>query len=175
MPWWSSSTRDEKPRDKAVDERVHDAIDSTVEKVNATAKSIKDGQTSATSYAVLQVFKQPQTILAAVVLTTVSLGLFRFYRTFLRRIPEAINIRPSYFQKRSILGKVTSVGDGDNFRIYHTPGGWLAGWGWLPWRKIPKDKKELKNQTVGLTERLLIPVTDSVASDPRPTCRSRCS
>ena len=133
-----------------MDERVHEAIDSTVENVNATAKSIKEGQSSVTGYAVLQVFKQPQTILAAIVLTSFSLGLFRFYRTFLRRIPEAINIRPSYFQKRSVLGKVTSVGDGDNFRIYHTPGGWLAGWGWLPWRKVPKDKKELKNQTVGL-------------------------
>ncbi len=152
MPWpklWSSSTKDDKPPDKAIDERVYETIDSAIGNVTATAASLKDGQASATGYAVWQVFRQPQTLFAAVVLTSFSLGLFRFYRTFLRRIPEAINVRPSYFQKRSLLGKVTSVGDGDNFRIYHTPGGWLAGWGWLPWRRIPKDRKELKNKTVG--------------------------
>jgi hypothetical protein len=47
---------------------------------------------------------------------------------------------------------VTSVGDGDNFRIYHTPGGRLAGWGWLPGRRIPMDKKELKDQTVSVIQ-----------------------
>jgi endonuclease YncB( thermonuclease family) len=41
---------------------------------------------------------------------------------------------------------VTSVGDGDNFRFFHTPGGRLAGWGWL--RSIPTDKKALRNQTI---------------------------
>jgi hypothetical protein len=40
------------------------------------------------------------------------------------------------------------VGDGDNFRVFHTPGGRLAGWGWLPWRRVPKEKKDLKNKTV---------------------------
>jgi hypothetical protein len=43
---------------------------------------------------------------------------------------------------------VTSVGDGDNFRIFHTPGGRLAGWGWLLWKRVPRGKKELRDNTV---------------------------
>jgi len=41
------------------------------------------------------------------------------------------------------------VGDGDNFRLYHTPGGRLLGWGWFPGRKVPTDPKELRQRTVG--------------------------
>lgn len=41
--------------------------------------------------------------------------------------------------KRIMRGKVTSVGDSDNFRFYHTPGGIWAGWGWL--RHVPTTKK----------------------------------
>jgi hypothetical protein len=89
---------------------------------------------------------EPQTIISTIALTSACIGFYKFYRTFLRRIPAAGNISPSFFRKRSLFGHVTSVGDGDNFRIFHTPGGWLAGWGW--WRSIPADKKALKNNTV---------------------------
>ncbi len=34
-----------------------------------------------------------------------------------------------------------SVGDADNFRLFHTPGGRLLGWGWL--RQIPEARKDL--------------------------------
>ena len=88
----------------------------------------------------------PQTIISTVILTSGCIGFYKFYRTFLRRIPVATNISPGFFRKRSVFGKVTSVGDGDNFRIFHTPGGILTGWGW--WRSIPADKKALRNNTV---------------------------
>lgn len=39
-----------------------------------------------------------------------------------------------------------SVGDADNFRFYHTPGGRWLGWGWL--RNVKEGRKELKGQTV---------------------------
>ena len=91
-------------------------------------------------------YTEPQTIISTIALTSACIGFYKFYRTFLRRIPAAVNINPSFFRKRSVFGQVTSVGDGDNFRVFHTPGGWLAGWGW--WRPIPKDKKALKNKTV---------------------------
>ncbi|KAJ5245887.1 hypothetical protein N7468_000870 [Penicillium chermesinum] len=55
---------------------------------------------------------------------------------------------PSWLRRRTVFGQVTSVGDGDNFRLYHTPGGRLAGWGWLPWKRVPVNKKELKDQTI---------------------------
>jgi hypothetical protein len=47
-----------------------------------------------------------------------------------------------------LFGTVTRVGDADNFHLFHTPGGRLAGWGWLPGRKIPEKKADLKNNTV---------------------------
>lgn len=88
-----------------------------------------------------------RTIIPTAILTTSILAALRV-RRLLRRFPDAASIPPSYFRRKSLLGKVTSVGDGDNFRIYHTPGGRLAGWGWLPWRKVPTTKKELKDNTV---------------------------
>ena len=148
MPWLWSSKKDDRPAEKPLEERVSQAIDSAAGTVTSTTESIRHGGSSKPPTTLVQAFTQPQTILAALTLTAVSLGAVRLYRLFFRRIPEAINIKPSYFQKRSVFGKVTSVGDGDNFRIYHTPGGWLAGWGWLPWRRVPTDKKELKNKTV---------------------------
>lgn len=76
---------------------------------------------------------------------TVFLGAY-VYKHFFRRIATSYDIPEGYFRKRSLLGKVTAVGDADNFRFYHTPGGILAGWGWL--RRIPKSPRELANQTI---------------------------
>ena len=42
------------------------------------------------------------------------------------------------------------MGDGDGCRVFHTPGGRLAGWGWFPGRTIPKEVKLLKGNTVRL-------------------------
>lgn len=76
-----------------------------------------------------------------------SLGLLQLYANYLRRIPGAAFVRPSMFRRRSVYGRVTSVGDGDNFHLFHTPGGRAVGWGWL--RRIPTARKELKDRTVG--------------------------
>ena len=40
------------------------------------------------------------------------------------------------------------MGDGDGFRLFHMPGGRLAGWEWLPWRKVPQGRAGLKDNTV---------------------------
>lgn len=82
-----------------------------------------------------------------VVFSVVGLGALQLYANYLRRIPGAAYIRPSFFRSRSIFGKVTSVGDGDGFHMFHTPGGRATGWGW--WRKVPETRKELKDRTVG--------------------------
>ncbi|CAK9436861.1 uncharacterized protein LODBEIA_P13830 [Lodderomyces beijingensis] len=44
--------------------------------------------------------------------------------------------------RQKIHGYVTRVGDGDNFRMYHTPGGIILGWGWLRGvpRKVPTEE-----------------------------------
>ena len=95
-----------------------------------------------------QAYTEARNLIPIVLLTSACIGFYAFYQSYLRRIPAAGNISPGFFRRRSILGRVTSVGDGDNFRVYHTPGGWLTGWGWLPWRRVPVEKKELKNKTV---------------------------
>jgi hypothetical protein len=96
---------------------------------------------------------EPRGWVPTIVVTATVLGLVQFYRSYLRRIPTTAHITPSYFRKRSLFGRVTSVGDGDNFHFFHTPGGRLAGWGWL--RKVPEGKKEVKGQTVSIPSMLL--------------------
>ena len=93
-------------------------------------------------------YRDPRNFLPILLLTGTCLASYSFYRSYLRRLPTAALIPPPFYRKRSIFGRVTSVGDGDNFRLFHTPGGRLAGWGWLPWRQIPSDKKALKDNTV---------------------------
>lgn len=91
-------------------------------------------------------FAEPRNWVPTLLVTATALGALQFYRSYLRRIPGTNYITPGFFRKRSLLGRVTSVGDGDNFHLFHTPGGRLAGWGWL--RKIPKDRKEVRGRTV---------------------------
>ena len=80
-----------------------------------------------------------------VVSSLVGLGALQLYANYLRRIPGAAFIKPSAFRKKTLFGRVTSVGDGDNFHLFHTPGGRAVGWGWL--RKVPEKRRELKDRT----------------------------
>ncbi|KAG5977238.1 putative endonuclease lcl3 [Claviceps digitariae] len=81
-----------------------------------------------------------------VLFSLVGLGAVQLYANYLRRIPGAAYVRPSSFRSRSLFGRVTSVGDGDGFHLFHTPGGRAVGWGWL--RKVPGTRKELKDRTI---------------------------
>lgn len=87
------------------------------------------------------------------------MGSFILYQNYLKRFPNAATVQDNFFRRRSLLGRVTSVGDGDGFHLYHTPGGKLAGWGWL--RKIPDARADLKGNTVrdGCSE--FCPMTDA--------------
>ncbi|KAI9885194.1 MAG: hypothetical protein M1823_002997 [Watsoniomyces obsoletus] len=96
----------------------------------------------------LSSFLDPHTLIPTIILTTLTLSGLHLYRTYLRRIPVAGNIQPIFFRHRSLFGRVTSVGDGDNFRLFHTPGGRLAGWDWFPGRKVPIQREELKDRTI---------------------------
>jgi endonuclease YncB( thermonuclease family) len=93
-------------------------------------------------------FTDPRTIIPSIALTVASVTVVRLYKTYLRRIPSVNHIKPSYFRRKGLFGQVTSVGDADNFRLYHTPGGRMAGWGWLPWKRVPTKRDGLSNQTV---------------------------
>ncbi|KZT05030.1 nuclease [Laetiporus sulphureus 93-53] len=76
-----------------------------------------------------------------------TLGGVYVYRRHFKRILNADWVTPDVLRrKRLIKGLVTSVGDADNFRIYHTPG---FGWRWpLKYRFVPSRAKDLKDQTI---------------------------
>jgi hypothetical protein len=120
-------------------------------------------------------YTDPRTIIPTLLLTTTILASVRVYRSYLRRIPGAGHIRPGFFRRRSLFGIVTRVGDGDNFHLFHTPGGRLTGWGWMPWRKLPEKKADLKGNTVhasgGFGNFALI----HVFADSNPLSRYRCT
>ena len=99
-------------------------------------------------------YTDPRNVIPVVLLTATVLGSRAFYRSYLRRIPQASSIRPTFWNKRSLFGRVTKVGDGDGFRLFHMPGGRLAGWEWMPWRKVPDRRGGLKNNTVCFLKRL---------------------
>ncbi|KAI1433030.1 hypothetical protein GGR50DRAFT_543535 [Xylaria sp. CBS 124048] len=125
MPWGSSSSGPESGSNK--DRRSVSWADS----LNATD---------------WRHYKDPRNWVPTLLLTTAVIASMQAYRLYLRRIPGAGHVRPNYFYKRSLFGQVTSVGDGDNFHLFHTPGGRMAGWGWL--RRVPDKKIGLKNKTI---------------------------
>ncbi|KAJ4296270.1 putative endonuclease lcl3 [Kalmusia sp. IMI 367209] len=90
----------------------------------------------------------PATLGTSLVLTASTVALIRLYKSYLRRIPNVNHIKPGYFRRRSLFGQVTSVGDADNFRLFHTPGGRIAGWGWVPGKKVPTTRERLANNTI---------------------------
>ncbi|KAL6715737.1 putative endonuclease lcl3 [Lecanora helva] len=124
MSWWPRPSDDRKEKRKSV---------QWSESLNATDWTH---------------YTDPRNVIPVVLLTATILGSYTFYRSYLRRIPQAGLIEPTFWRRRSLFGKVTSVGDGDNFRLFHTPGGRLAGWGWMPGRRVPKEKKDLKDKTI---------------------------
>lgn len=77
-----------------------------------------------------------QTIVISLVTTATTLALIRGYKTYIRRIPTVDYLKPGFFRKRNFYGYVTRVGDGDNFHLFHTPGGRMMGWGWMPKRRV---------------------------------------
>lgn len=94
----------------------------------------------------ISVFHPKVVMLSAGISTGIFLS-YRFYRRYMCRVKTYLNLTPSILDgNRKLYGKVTRVGDGDNFRFYHTPGGVFMGWGWL--RQIPTKRNELKDETL---------------------------
>lgn len=92
----------------------------------------------------------PLVIFYGVSTSLAILGSYSLYSRYFKRIKKATEIPSNCFHRKFLYGKVTSVGDGDNFHFYHLPGGVLAGWGWL--RKVPEINKfkELKGKTIAV-------------------------
>lgn len=81
-------------------------------------------------------YTSAQAITTSIIFTATTLALVKIYKDYIRRIPGAAYLKPGFFRRRSLYGYVSSVGDGDNFRLFHTPGGKLMGWGLLPSRRM---------------------------------------
>lgn len=156
MGWWSpwSSGSQSDPEGHSNDSRrTKNESARSLLPLSTTSTSSTSSSQSTEWNSILNSFdwsqlREPGNLVPTLLLTGGLLLVFDVHRRFLRRIPEAANISPSSLRRRSLLGRVTSVGDGDNFRMYHTPGGRLAGWGWLPWKKVPTSRKDLKDRTV---------------------------
>ncbi|OSD03841.1 SNase-domain-containing protein [Trametes coccinea BRFM310] len=84
---------------------------------------------------------------AFVVGSATALAANYVYVRHVKRIPNAEWVTPEMLTKRRwVKGYVTSVGDADNFRLYHTPG---IGWRWpFKFRRIPVGRSDLKDQTI---------------------------
>ena len=95
-----------------------------------------------------QHFREPRHWVPSAIVVGTAFAFWAFYQSYLRRFPGVNHVHPDFFRKRTLYGKVTSVGDGDNFHLFHTPGGRMAGWGLF--RKVPEKRAELKAKTVCL-------------------------
>ncbi|KAN0080311.1 hypothetical protein V8E55_009877 [Tylopilus felleus] len=76
-----------------------------------------------------------------------GVGAILAWRRWGMRLSTAEWVTPhDLARRRWVRGVVTSVGDADDFRLYHTPG---MGWRWpFKIRRVPTRRKELKNQTI---------------------------
>ncbi|KAG9310867.1 SNase-domain-containing protein [Chiua virens] len=74
-------------------------------------------------------------------------GAILAWRRWGMRLRTAAWVTPNEFARRRwVRGVVTSVGDADDFRLFHTPG---FGWQWpLKIRRVPVRRKDLKDQTI---------------------------
>ncbi|KAL9107871.1 MAG: hypothetical protein Q9227_007289 [Pyrenula ochraceoflavens] len=77
-----------------------------------------------------------------------SILAYRTHQRYLSRIPTASAIPPSFYRRRTLRGLCTSVGDGDNFRLYHAPGGRLLGYFWLPGRRVRAAEANANTGTI---------------------------
>lgn len=73
----------------------------------------------------------PKVVLLSLILTGSIISGYSFFNRFLKQYAKVSEIPSNAFRKEWLYGKVTAVGDGDNFHFFHTPGGIRGGWGWL--------------------------------------------
>ncbi|KAK8858546.1 hypothetical protein IAR55_002775 [Kwoniella newhampshirensis] len=88
-------------------------------------------------------------ILSALGGTALTLGSIKGYRRYWRRIRNANSVTSGMLERKMwVKGVVTSVGDGDNLRLFHTPGPFFR----YPFkiRSVPTISKELKDETLNI-------------------------
>lgn len=86
-----------------------------------------------------------EVVIGTVVLTSIVLGSKYGFSRYLKQYKEVKEIPSAAFKNRWLYGKVTAVGDGDNFRFFHMPGGVLGGWYTI--RTVPNLERNNANNT----------------------------
>lgn len=81
-------------------------------------------------------------------------GSFLGYHRYLKQCKGVRDIPSQWIKRKWLYGKVTAVGDGDNFHFYHLPGGSLGGWGWI--RPIPKLERAIPTGANSTKQRLSV-------------------
>ncbi|KAK9452118.1 uncharacterized protein V1518DRAFT_410407 [Limtongia smithiae] len=114
------------------------------------------------------------TLAQSCALTTGVLLCASGYYRYLRRFRTAVDIPTSYYTRGRVLrGRCVYVGDGDNFRLYHTPGGVFAGWNWL--RRVPYEHHwfRTKGRLHRFFNRMFLPWGETTARNVSPLPRWR--
>ncbi|KDE03312.1 hypothetical protein MVLG_06184 [Microbotryum lychnidis-dioicae p1A1 Lamole] len=70
-----------------------------------------------------------------------TLSSYWIWARYLRRVANVEQLTAAHLNGRALRGIVTSVGDADNFRLYHRPC-------WAFYRRVPTTRAGLKNQTL---------------------------
>ncbi|WWC70799.1 uncharacterized protein I206_104751 [Kwoniella pini CBS 10737] len=116
----------------------------------STSSSSSKSRSTSTSQSIKEwIPKDPVVvgIISAAGATCITLGSITGYRRYWRRIRNANSVTTGMLDRKTwIRGVVTSVGDGDNLRLYHTPGPFFRYP--LKIRTIPSTTKELKDETI---------------------------
>ncbi|KAB8698124.1 hypothetical protein FH972_026374 [Carpinus fangiana] len=158
MRFWSSGHGAEEPT------TASSQLPSSASNLTSSSSSSSSSNDDGSPQQLLSAFTSSQTLVPALILTSATLLVIRTYKRHLRRVPGEAHLHPTRHlasqhttsdlstakdklrSTTSLFGRVTSVGDADNFRIYHTPGGRLAGFHWL--RRVPSTPKTLRNETL---------------------------
>ena len=150
MPWpnWTFWRQDAKEDDKKQQDEPTSTVTETLSAAvprpsNAPSPSSWNSSLNKTDWSH---YTTTQTIVISGITTLTTLALIRLYKTYLRRIPSVDYLKPGFFRHRNFYGYVTRVGDGDNFHLFHTPGGKLMGWGWMPGRRAKDILRQAKKK-----------------------------
>lgn len=88
----------------------------------------------------------PKVFLLSLFLTGGFFASYVLFNRYLKQFKSSKDIPSNIFKKQYIYGKVTSVGDSDNFHLFHTPLGIFNGWGWI--RAVPELAKSDNIRTI---------------------------
>ncbi|RDB17699.1 putative endonuclease LCL3 [Hypsizygus marmoreus] len=133
IPWpWRKDSAKETPNAPLSLPKVREEYDELVAQVQTGLASVPPPLLALTAFAVGSFVTVTATFL---------------YTRYGRRLQNSEWITPDMFAKRRwVKGIVTTVGDADNFRLYHTPG---LGWHYpFKFRRIPSTTKDLKDETL---------------------------